>query len=188
LNVFDTFTGNPTQGITVTPNLVQIGTPASVGAPSTIQVDPQDPIKIGSAPAVVQYFEEFRMSALVITTGVTTIITGYTAGTSINDTGLTPMNLATGVWTCPQDGIYSFSMAVSWAAWTADTRVALEIRQSGVVVAQQDVRSDSGACEVHREIFLTKGTTSSQVVFQATGANKTISVAQNSLLTIRRVL
>lgn len=125
-----------------------------------------------------QYYEEVhRAAALVLTSGASVTVAWDTLD-RLDGYYSAAFNLTTGVWTCPEDGYYIFSVGCSMDALTAAASRIAVFTQDSVSSAQIGRKEDSGSIGlVHTACysvgrFLAKGATISTKYFQNSGANR----------------
>jgi microcystin-dependent protein len=137
---------------------------------------------------VVQYYEEALCSAQSLSNQTMTTLTSLTSRKLI---GTSAFNLTTGVWTCPADDFYTFTMTVAFTSWVAGSSSSLELlnasNSTGYLVTSSVISNAANAISLSGTVYVTQGT---QIQFQArqdTGSAKTIDTATNpSRLSILR--
>jgi microcystin-dependent protein len=129
---------------------------------------------------VVQYYEEVLCSAQSLTNTTMTTLTSLTSRKLI---GTTAFNLSTGVWTCPADDFYTFTMTIAFTSWVASSNSALELLNSSAstayLVTSSVINNAANAISLSGTVFVTQGT---QIQFQArqdTGSSKTVDTSTN---------
>ncbi len=150
-----------------------------------------DKLQFGTGPLGAYYFEEVQLdSTQVIGSGAVTTATNLANIKLRSDYG-SKFNLTTGVWTCPADGPYLFTMQASYQAWVNGSRSGLYVHNNttGNDLLQQDLLSNAvgriNAAGV-REV-----TAGDQVVFrlfQNTAANQSPVNNPSCFISVRREL
>lgn len=100
------------------------------------------------------------------------------ASTSQNEYGGTPMVLATGVWTCPENGWYTLTIMLFLNLGLAAFQLILAfIDGAANRVLLTDVQTVSGDVCLSGRVWIAAGTTLTPSVFQVSGAARTVSAA-----------
>jgi hypothetical protein len=170
--------------------LVKLGEHASAFRAMSVQPIPGgiNKVAVGSAPPGGCYKEQWSFAAQVIPPGAPTTLTGLTTVRTDSDYPAA-MNTATGVWTCPEDSWYQFTLAQGYTSGVAGVRVFVRATTGGgVVLCAQDITAPANTSlfSVSAKRFLTAGTTVHFETFQGTAANQTVAGA--SYATIGRDL
>lgn len=133
------------------------------------------------------YFEEFGppTTAQVVAASTITQVTGWASVRSTSDYPAGAM-ASDGTWTAPDDGVYTFTYAVSWTTWTAGSRIALWFRRviSGTtqeLYQAEDGSSTNGIYSIAPTFYVPKGGLVRSMVFQASGASRTLRNTIQSL-------
>jgi len=129
---------------------------------------------------VVQYYEEVLCSSQSLSNQTMTTLTSFTNKKLV---GTSALNLSTGVWTCPADDFYTFTMTVAFTAWTAGSNAALDLlnasNSTSYLVTNSVINNAANAISLSGTVYVTQGT---QIQFQArqdTGSTKTIDTTTN---------
>lgn len=143
-------------------------------------------IRTNYAPASVGltggYFER-RTRNSTQSMGAGQVVIYNTAGTLISDTG-SAYNATTGLWTCPRDGVYTFTVAFEATATTGNAeRFNLNVRKNGATYLRDERYVNNTVSSVIRVIssftdYLVAGDT---IDFPTTGISTTwtLSSSQN---------
>lgn len=147
-----------------------------------------DNLDAGTA-TVGNYYEEVDLSAENIPSGVANFTT-LTNLAAVELIGTSAFNLATGAWTCPEDGVYTFCIGVVYAAWVSNSvsRVQFANSTSGTMadsLSGPNANAGSHTATIRR--FVKSGEVVSFGAGQNTGATQTINAASNqSFISVTR--
>lgn len=152
-------------------------------------------LAIGNMPAGKNYYEEWGLSAGVTVANNATAAP-CTAGLPLvsnfnySDYSLGSMNLTTGIWTCPGDGVYEISYSLQYVAWVAGSRQVLFAFRNNTAYTSGLIRMDGATNDLTSQgqcrKFFTAGDTVLFKTFQATGAVQTLAVSELSYISIKR--
>ncbi len=129
---------------------------------------------------VVQYYEETLCSAQALTNSTLTTLTNLSSRKLI---GTSAFTLSTGVWTCPADDFYTFTMTIAFTTWVASSNSVLQLlnasNSTAYLVTSSVINNGANAISLSGTVFVTQGT---QIQFQArqdTGSSKTVDTSTN---------
>ena len=124
------------------------------------------------------YYEEFTLSNQTVATATDVQASSLTRTQTYTDfSGV--MATGTGVWTCPHDGVYTFTFKVTLSAFVSGSNFRLSIQNSsGLNIAHINAQPN-GTTNVQESVsctkYVTAGDTITFIVRQVTGANQTIN-------------
>lgn len=164
-------------------NITAVDSGSPQGGPGSM-----DLYKFGNGLQGSYYYEEWTLSAQNIGSNVVVQLVNFGVAQQFSDY-ISPMNLATGVWTCPQSGVYTFTLAYASLAFVAGSRMFVRVLSSGsgAIKGEIDLSPQPGYTLLNFTRYVQATDTLIFQVLQSTGAIKTIDIAQ-SYLAIRRNL
>lgn len=149
-------------------------------------------VQIGYAPpAGKAYYERVAMSAQVIASAAAfTQLVNLSSQKTYNDYAASAWDLVNGVWTCPEDGVYSLTFNNDYTAWVAGSRVIAAVFLNGVATANQIAKLDGPMSSGQTNLSVTRDFAAGDVlrfqVGQVTGAGQTLVVGSRGYIAIKR--
>lgn len=155
-------------------------------------------LKVGSGPQGRYYYERVSMGAQSIpsSTSTFTLLKLFTVQRAYSDYA-TAWGVAadgSGIWTCPEKGIYTVTFSSAYAAWVSGSWHSAIITLNGNATANQIAKYDSDAIsnDGHTHLSLTRdfvaGDTLQFGLAQTSGATQTITVGSRGYISVRRCL
>lgn len=156
----------------------QVGTLLEILAAGSLKLDTGATFQQGNGPSGKYYDEAWSLAANNILSGTTqTLGAGvvfWTLSRSNNDYA-TAMNTGTGVWTCPEDGFYIFTLRTG--GW--GTTVATAARQTLLINTPTTLVLDTGSFSGQQAFtageWIPKNTTVTFQALQVSGATRSMS-------------
>lgn len=145
-------------------------------------------LKIGAGPTG-KYYQE-RVTADITQSFVSataTILTNMQASQLRSDYG-SAFNLATGTWTCPQDGPYRHFFGVEFNTWLGGSRLRITMLKNGAFWTEDDISQlgATGRKTLFVEDNFIAGDTVNYQLDQLTGANRVLT--NKSFIHVARTL
>lgn len=150
---------------------IQISPP--IGAPAAnAEVNIGTPLAIGRGLLGGYYYEEVALSqAQNYLNSTYTKPVNMTSQSLYSDYG-SKWNLATGVWTCPVSGIYTFTINVLFTYAVANTRFIVIGQHNGVSTNVSDLISQNGNYTLTYNRYVDAGETFNALINQGSGATR----------------
>lgn len=148
--------------------------------------------KFGNGAPGLYYSEQFALPAQAINTGAGNVqLKGMTLAESNTDYSDVPMNLGTGVWTCPQSGYYTFTLSVAFAAWTSGSQLRIRVARGGIAFLYNASAYSAASVEAYSVSGSKWMNVNDQVTFtvaQGTAGNLNIAPGEGAYISVRREL
>lgn len=116
-------------------------------------------------------------------------ITGWTASRT---NGVDNWDPLTGLWTCSDDGLWSFTFSIGFTTWVAGSRFILAMNRNGTATAnsfaRNDLKTEGGSMTLSARKYMFAGDTVNFRVLQATGGTITIADDERSYICVQREL